>query len=108
MTADEILNTKKPNREYQSYYHESDVLEAMERYANSKVEEYQAEIKELTKQHVAFVQKYKVMLDKVEEEKKAVWDRACEAQKLICAPLVSLWNVDGNSILNAPKPEYKP
>jgi hypothetical protein len=32
-TAEEILNEYEPNSEYPSYYHESDVLKAMEAYA---------------------------------------------------------------------------
>jgi len=31
-TAEEILNQFEPNREYPNYYHESDVLKAMEEY----------------------------------------------------------------------------
>jgi hypothetical protein len=67
--------------------------EAAELYANSKVEEYQAmvtdQIKAMSEQleaMTAAAQKYKVMFEKAErlqeEEKKAVWDRACEAQRI--------------------------
>lgn len=36
-TAEEILNQHQANGEYPSYYHESNVLEAMEEYASEAI-----------------------------------------------------------------------
>lgn len=36
-TSEEILNTYTPHREYNSYYHESFIIEAMEEYAQIQI-----------------------------------------------------------------------
>lgn len=38
MKAEEILNTYTPNREYNSYYHEIFIIEAMQEYARIQIE----------------------------------------------------------------------
>lgn len=49
-----------------------------------------------------------------EAKARDAWDRACEAQRQICADNARMHyaedynDIDSDSILNAPKPEYKP
>jgi hypothetical protein len=40
-TAQEILSKYKPMQEYPNYYHENDIEEAMEEYANQKLSAHQ-------------------------------------------------------------------
>lgn len=46
MKAEEILNTYTPNREYNSYYHESFIIEAMQEYARIQIEKDRKRITE--------------------------------------------------------------
>jgi len=72
------------------------------------------ELAEQLEAMTAAAQKYKVMFEKAErlaeEEKKAVWDRACEKMRAYCLTAFATAEKDriGLSIINAPKPEYKP
>jgi uncharacterized coiled-coil DUF342 family protein len=87
----------------------SDCQKVAQDYANYKVEELEENIKACHKKIAELVIKSHELKKQFEEEKKSVWDRACEAQKESIMDFYSYhFPIDSDQISRTPKPEYKP